>query len=286
MTTLLGISEKRRHLPGLYQTAPSVQIKPSAIFSSWASLGISLSKRGSSRSMVPMISLATLFLAGCFCSWAKAVCVATPAARAAMTRKLCRIGFSRKIRLRYATIEGCVGRRRSRLLLRIQFPKPTLESMDPIDFDIRERAVEYREVIHVSDIGRPKHQQHLGGVPVERHVPFFDGALQLAVQVQLADRRPGFVVDVLQREDDVGPFVARERGTGDLDHRLLVRRDVGPLLVLRVPDVEERANGIAEEPRRLILGPFQEDVALLAVVADDLDRIAIARLQVLIRVQP
>src|SRR5436309_2766997 len=64
MTTLLGISEKSRHLPGLYQTAPSVQMKPSAIFSSWASLGTSASKRGSRRSIVPMIDLCCCASAG------------------------------------------------------------------------------------------------------------------------------------------------------------------------------------------------------------------------------
>ena len=89
MTTLLGMSEKSRHLPGLYQTAPSVQMKPSAIFSSWASLGINWSKRGSSRSMVPMISLASPSGAGG--PWAGVVATAKLAAQAAMTKTFSRM---------------------------------------------------------------------------------------------------------------------------------------------------------------------------------------------------
>ena len=59
-----------------------------------------------------------------------------------------------------------------------------------------------------------------------------------------------------------------------------------PRLVVGVPDVEQRADRVAEVPRRLVLRPLAEDVALLVVVADDLDRVAVARFQVLVRVQP
>src|SRR5436309_1719005 len=55
MMTLLGMSEKSRYLPSAIQTGPSDHLKPSASFSILASLGISLSKRGSLRSIVPKV---------------------------------------------------------------------------------------------------------------------------------------------------------------------------------------------------------------------------------------
>ena len=55
LMTLFGMSEKSRYLPSGTQSVPSVHLKPSASFSSLASLGISLSKRGSLRSMVPNV---------------------------------------------------------------------------------------------------------------------------------------------------------------------------------------------------------------------------------------
>src|SRR5262249_8516464 len=52
MTTLLGMSEKSKKPPSLTQTGPSVQMKPRAMVSTLASLGSSLSKRGSSRTIL------------------------------------------------------------------------------------------------------------------------------------------------------------------------------------------------------------------------------------------
>src|SRR5262245_18747099 len=83
----------------------------------------------------------------------------------------------------------------------------------------------------------------------------------------------------------VRPLVTRERRPRDLDRRFLVRGDFVQGLIVRVPDVKQRSDGIAEQPGRFILGPLQEDVAFLAVVADDLYRIAIARLEILVRIQ-
>src|SRR3982751_3530873 len=51
----LGMSEKSRYLPDGTQTGPSDQSKPSASFSSLAVGAMSLSKRGSLRSMVPIV---------------------------------------------------------------------------------------------------------------------------------------------------------------------------------------------------------------------------------------
>ena len=46
------MSEKSRYCPFLFHTGPSTQVNPSAIFSSFASRGTSLSKRGSRRTIV------------------------------------------------------------------------------------------------------------------------------------------------------------------------------------------------------------------------------------------
>jgi hypothetical protein len=55
MTALLGMSENNRNLPSLIQTGPSHHSKPSPMTSIAASLGTSLSKAGSRRSMLPTV---------------------------------------------------------------------------------------------------------------------------------------------------------------------------------------------------------------------------------------
>src|SRR5712691_7319360 len=47
-----GMSEKSRYRPSRFHAGPSTQVKPSAIFSSFASRGTNLSKRASRRTIV------------------------------------------------------------------------------------------------------------------------------------------------------------------------------------------------------------------------------------------
>ena len=83
----------------------------------------------------------------------------------------------------------------------------------------------------------------------------------------------------------MGPRLAGEWGAGDLDHRALLEGQRAPADVFRIPNVLERADGEAEEARRLVLRPLEKDEALLAVVADDLHGIAVAGLEILFGIE-
>ena len=81
------------------------------------------------------------------------------------------------------------------------------------------------------------------------------------------------------------PFLAREGGFLDLHHRPLRKRNVGPLHVVGIPDVEQGPHREPEQPRGFILRPFQEHEPLLEVVPHNLHGVAVARFKIEIGVE-
>ena len=135
----------------------------------------------------------------------------------------------------------------------MQVTDSILQAVELLHFFVAQHAVEYGKIIHVSDVRRAQHQQNLRRIPAEGQIPILNHSLQLAVHVQTTGLWFGFVVDVLQGENHVRPRLARERRTLHLNHRAFVERDIRPSNVVRVPDLEQWANGITEVTRCFVL---------------------------------
>ena len=91
-------------------------------------------------------------------------------------------------------------------------------------------------------------------------------------------------VQTFKYKYNVRPAGASKWGVLQLNHRPLRIGDFFPADRLGVPEVIKRADSKAEMTRVMVFGPLEKDKAIFGVIADDLQRVAIARGQVAIRV--